>query len=133
MATTSQHAQNFLAKNQTNEALPLAKFLTMKETITLPRDLHEIYADNTVTYAGYEEECVRYHGLSIDNIRPMDWKHITCAHIICDRILENSSKSHTKSSVFLHVFNDISTCVYVFTEYFLHGFSNLSIEFYVVL
>ena len=27
---------------------------------------------------------------------------------ICDRILENSSKSHMKSGVFLHVFNDIS-------------------------
>ena len=51
----------------------------------------------------------------------------------CDRILENSSKSHMKSSVFLHVFNDISTYVYVFTEYFLHFFSNLSIEFLVVL
>ena len=38
-----------------------------------------------------------------------------------------------KSSVFLHVFNDISTYVYVFTEYFLHSFSNLSIEFLVVL
>ena len=58
MATTSQHAQNFLAKNQTNEALPLAKCPTTKETITLPRDLQEIYADSTVTYAGYEEECV---------------------------------------------------------------------------
>ena len=45
----------------------------------------------------------------------------------CDWILENSSKSHMKSSVFLHVFNDISTYVYVFTEYFLHSFSNLSI------
>ena len=52
---------------------------------------------------------------------------------ICDRILENSSKSHMKSSVFLHVFNDISTYVYAFTEYFLHSFSNLSIEFLVVL
>ena len=31
-----------------------------------------------------------------------------------DRILENSSKSHMKSSVFLHVFNDISTYMYVF-------------------
>ena len=39
--------------------------------------------------------------------------------IKCDRILENSSKSHMKSSVFLHVFNDISTYVYVFMEYFL--------------
>ena len=38
-----------------------------------------------------------------------------------------------KSSVFLHVFNDISTYVYVFMEYFLHSFSNLSIEFLVVL
>ena len=37
-----------------------------------------------------------------------------------------------KSSVFLDVFNDISTYVYVFTEYFLHSFSNLSIEFLVV-
>ena len=36
----------------------------MKETLTLPRDLQEIYADITVTYAGYEEECVRYHSLS---------------------------------------------------------------------
>ena len=53
--------------------------------------------------------------------------------MICDRILENSSKSHKKSGVFLHVFNDISTYVYVFTEYFLHSFSNLSIEFLVVL
>ena len=52
---------------------------------------------------------------------------------ICDRLLENSSKSHMKSSVFLHVFNDISTYAYVFTEYFLHSFSNLSIEFHVVL
>ena len=64
MATTLQCAQNFLAKNQTNKALPLAKCPTTKETVTLPRDLHEIYADNTVTYAGYEEEYVRYHSLS---------------------------------------------------------------------
>ena len=64
MATISQCAQNFLAKNQTNEALLLAKFPTTKETLTLPRDLQEIYADSTATYAGYEEECVRYHGLS---------------------------------------------------------------------
>ena len=49
------------------------------------------------------------------------------------RILENISKSHMKYSVFLHVFNDISTYMYVFTEYFLHSFSNLSIEFLVVL
>ena len=55
------------------------------------------------------------------------------SHTKCDWILENSSKSHMKSSVFLHVFNDISTYVYVFTEYFLHSFSNLSIEFLVVL
>ena len=44
----------------------------------------------------------------------------------CDRILENSSKSHMKSNVFLHVFNDISTYVYLFTEYFLHSFNNLN-------
>ena len=64
MVTTSQRAQNFLAKNQTNKALLLAKCLTTKETLTLPRDLQEIYADSTVSRAGYEEECVRYHGLS---------------------------------------------------------------------
>ena len=64
MATTSQCAQNFLAKNQTNQALLLAKCPTMKETLTLPRYLQEIYADSTVTYAGYKEECVHYHGLS---------------------------------------------------------------------
>ena len=49
MVTTSQHAQNFLAKDQTNEALPLAKCPTMKETLTLLRNLQEIYADSTVT------------------------------------------------------------------------------------
>ena len=64
MVTTLQHAQNFLAKNQTNKALPLAKYSTTKEKLTLQRDLQEIYADRIVTYAGYEEECVRYHGLS---------------------------------------------------------------------
>ena len=37
------------------------------------------------------------------------------------------------NGVFLQVFNDISTYVYVFTEYFLHPFSNLSFEFLVVL
>ena len=31
--------------------------------------------------------------------------HTNDCFIICDRILENSSKSHIKSSVFLHVFN----------------------------
>ena len=36
-------------------------------------------------------------------------------YVICDRILENSSKSHMKSSVFLQVFNNIYP--YVFTEY----------------
>ena len=45
---------------------------------------------------------------------------------IFDRILENSSKSHMKSNVFLHVFNDISTYVYVLTEYFLHSFRALN-------
>ena len=64
MAMTSQRAQNFLAKNQTNEVLLLAKCPTTKETLTLPRDLQEIYADSTVTYGGYEKECVHYHGLS---------------------------------------------------------------------
>ena len=58
---------------------------------------------------------------------------IFCALINCDRILENSSKSHMKSNVFLHVFNDISTYEYVLTEYFLHSFSNLSIEFHLEL
>ena len=70
MATTSQCAQKFLAKNQTNETLLLAKYPTTKETLTLPRDLQEIYADSTVTYGGYKEECVCYHGLmAIHNMR----------------------------------------------------------------
>ena len=46
----------------------------------------------------------------------------------CDRILENSSKSHMKSGVFLHVFNDIS--IYAYSKIFLNQFSNLSIEFH---
>ena len=61
------------------------------------------------------------------------YSYVATLYDICDRILENSFKSHMRSSVFLHVFNDISTYVYVFTEHFLHSFSNLSIEFLVVL
>ena len=57
--------------------------------------------------------------------------HATAGITICDQI--NSSKSHMKSSVFLHVFNDISSYAYIFTEYFLYSFSNLSIEFHVVI
>ena len=38
--------------------------------------------------------------------------HVICqvfkVHVNCDRILKSSSKSHMKSGVFLHVFNDIS-------------------------
>ena len=61
----------------------------------------------------------------------IDHGYLESTKINCDQILENSSKSHMKSNVFLHVFNDISTCV--FMEYFLHSFSNLSIKFLVVL
>ena len=44
------------------------------------------------------------------------------------------SKSHMKFSVFLHVFNIISTYAYVFTvRAFLTFLGNLSIEFHVVL
>ena len=50
-----------------------------------------------------------------------------------DRILEKISKSNMKSCVFLHVFNDISIYAYVFLNYFLDTYSNLSIEFRVVL
>ena len=65
--------------------------------------------------------------LSIDT-QQSDTVHMI-NYIICDRILENSSKSHMKSSVFLHVFNDIS----LMHMYFIHSFSNLSIEFHVVI
>ena len=64
---------------------------------------------------------------------PCDYYTTRCTYKLCDQILENSSKSHMKSSVFLYVFNDISTYVYIFTDYFLHSFSNLSIKFLVVL
>ena len=52
---------------------------------------------------------------------------------ICDRILENGSKSHMKFFVFLHIFNCISTYAYVFPEYLLHNFDNLSIKFHVMI
>ena len=52
---------------------------------------------------------------------------------ICDWILENGSKSHMKSIVFQHVFNCISTYAYVFPEYLLHNFDNLSIKFHVII
>ena len=52
---------------------------------------------------------------------------------ICDRISENGSKSHMKSIVFLHIFNCISTNAYVFPEYLLHKFDNLSIKFHVMI
>ena len=52
---------------------------------------------------------------------------------ICDRILENGSKSHMKSIVFQHVFNCISTYAYVFPKYLYHNFDNLSIKFHVMI
>ena len=54
-------------------------------------------------------------------------------HNNCDRVLENGSKSHIKSIVFQHVFNCIFTKAYVFLEYLLHNFDNLSIKFHVMI
>ena len=87
---TSQRAQNFLAKNQTNDALPLAKFPTTKETLILPRDLQEIYADNIVTHAGYEEECVRYHGLSSTDGNSQRAMKYNSSYIVFDNLLLRS-------------------------------------------
>ena len=53
--------------------------------------------------------------------------------LICDRISENGSKSHMKSIVFHHVFNCISTYAYVFPEYLLHNFDNLSIKLHIMI
>ena len=50
--------------------------------------------------------CTRVHAHAHTYVYPHVCMYI---HSICDRILENSSKSHMKSSVFLHVFNNIST------------------------
>ena len=47
----------------------------------------------------------------------------------CDWILENSSKSHMKYYVFMHVFNDISINAYIFLEYF----KNFKNEFHKIL
>ena len=52
---------------------------------------------------------------------------------ICDRILENGSKSHMKSTVFQHIFNYISTYACVFAKYLLRYSKNLRIKFHVVL
>ena len=51
---------------------------------------------------------------------------------ICDWILENSSKSHMKYTVILHVFNFISVILYVFQVYFLNKFRNFSFEFHTI-
>ena len=48
---------------------------------------------------------------------------------ICDRVLENSTKSHMKYAVFLHVFNVISANVCVFLEYFLNISRILAMNF----
>ena len=50
--------------------------------------------------------CARVHAHAHTYVYPHVCMYI---HSICDRILENSSKSHMKSSVFLHVFNNIFT------------------------
>ena len=52
---------------------------------------------------------------------------------ICDRISENGSKSHMKSSVFQHIFSYISTYAHVFPEYLLYNFNNLNIKFHLML
>ena len=53
-------------------------------------------------------------------------------HYICDRILENSSKSHMKYAVFHHVFKVISVNVYVILAYFFNELGNLCYEFHTV-
>ena len=52
---------------------------------------------------------------------------------ICDQISENGSKAHMKSIIFHDVFNCISTYAYVFPEYLLDNFDNLSIKFQVMV
>ena len=64
-------------------------------------------------------------------------------HIVCrsmysyptgyDRISENGSKSHMKSSVFQHIFNYISAYAYVFPKYLLQYSKNLSFKFHVMV
>ena len=39
-----------ISSQKINKVLPLPICLTTKETITLPKDLQEIYGDSTVTY-----------------------------------------------------------------------------------
>ena len=46
---------------------------------------------------------------------------------ICGRISENGSKAHMKSIIFHDLFNCISTYAYVFPEYLMDNFDNLSI------
>ena len=52
--------------------------------------------------------------------------------VICDRILGNGYKSLMKYSVFLHVFTDISSYVYIFSKYLYYHFNNLSTELHVL-
>ena len=65
-----------------------------------------------------------------NNLMWLNVKALYYTVVICWKTVPN----HTSTPVlFLHVFNDISTYAYVFTVYFLHSFSNLSIKFHVVL
>ena len=49
------------------------------------------------------------------------YTRLAAKYNICDRILENSSKSHMKSGVFLHAFNDISyLCIASISRIFLN-------------
>ena len=71
----------------------------------------------------------KYRGLE----SPSTVKKFYVCLAICDPISENGSKSHMKSNVFQHIFNYISTNAYVFPEYLLHNFNNLSIKFHVMI
>ena len=91
----------------------------------------------TCSYAGtYKGRVKAYYKCVWANVSMQSYYQFgfTSTHIhICDRISENGSKSHMKSCVFQHIFKCISTYGYVFPNYLLHNFDNLSIKFHVML
>ena len=77
-------------------------------------------------------QILKYVYINPEVLHALAMHKILTLKIKCDRISENGFKSHMKSSVFRHIFNYIATNAYVFLEYLLHNFNNLSIKFHAM-
>ena len=74
------------------------------------------WVEKLMAHKNYASQSIPAVRVAICYTKSVSFMKLNAAYMMkCDQILVNSSKSHMKSNVFLHVFNNISTYVYVFS------------------